>query len=103
MTLSKLHARLEEDKKKLDPVDGRRFNSRSRQKMEREIRVLRKSTRRLRRKSTATKHLHQGLFSKDEVDFANEEKRKFREEMSSKKSSSDSGDELNKTPVAACA
>ena len=99
MTLSKLHAKLEEDKKKLDPVDGRRFNSRSRQKMEREIRVIRKSTRRLRRKSTATKHLHRGLFSKEEVDFANEEKRKFREEMSLKKSSSQSEDEATNTSV----
>lgn len=82
MTLSKVHARIQEEKKKLNPVDGRRFNSRSREKMEREIRVIRKSAKKLIRRSTATKHLHKGIFSKEEVAFANEEKKKFREECS---------------------
>jgi len=81
MTLSKVHAKIQEDKKKLNPIDGRRFNSRSREKMEREIRVLRKSARKLIRKSTATKHLHNGIFSMEEVAFANEEKKKFRDAL----------------------
>ncbi|CAM9099459.1 unnamed protein product, partial [Sphacelaria rigidula] len=80
MTLSKVHARIQEDEKKLNPVDGRGFNSRSWEKMEREIRVIRKSAKKLIRKNTATKHLYKGIFSEEEVVFANEEKRKFREE-----------------------
>jgi hypothetical protein len=86
MTLSKVHARIQEDKKKLNPVDGRRFNSRSREKMEREIRVIRKSAKKLIRKNTATKHLYRGIFSAEEVAFANEEKQKFREACSKRMS-----------------
>jgi len=85
MTLSKVHAKIQEEKQKLNPVDARRFNSRSREKMEREIRVIRKSAKKLRRKSTATKHLHKGLFSAEEVAFAQEEDRKFREEREVKR------------------
>lgn len=83
MTLSKVHARIQEDKKKLNPVDGRRFNSRSREKMEREIQVIRKSIKKLIRKSTATKHLYQGIFS-EEFTFASEENKKVREESTKK-------------------
>ena len=79
MTLFKVHAKIQEEKKKLNPVDARRFNSRSREKMEREIRVIRKSVKKLRRKSTATKHLHKGLFSAEEMAFSREEDKKFRE------------------------
>lgn len=84
MTLSKLHARIQEDKKKLNPIDGRRFNSRSREKMEREIRVLKKSAKKLIRKSHAKKHLHKGLFSKEEVAFSNEMNQQFRDECSAR-------------------
>lgn len=80
MTLSKVHVKIQEEKQKLNPVDARRFNSRSREKMEREIRVIRKSVKNMRRKSTATKHLHKGIFSAEEVAFAREEQKKFREE-----------------------
>lgn len=85
MTLSKVYAKIQEDKKKLDPVDGRRFNSRSREKMEREIRAIRKTAQKLARKSTATKHLHRGIFSKEEVEFAKEENRKFKKQFEMKK------------------
>ena len=85
MTLSKVYAKIQEDKKKLNPVDGRRFNSRSREKMEREIRVIRKSVKKSRRKSMATKHLHKGLFSAEEMAFNREEEKKFREECIAKK------------------
>ena len=84
MTLSKVHAKIQEDRSKLHAIDGRRFNSRSREKMEREIRIIHKNTRKMRRKSMATKHLHNGIFSDEEVAFANEEKRKFRENCSKK-------------------
>lgn len=80
MTLSKLHARIQEDKKKLNPIDGRRFNSRSREK----IRVLKKSAKKLIRKSHAKKHLHKGLFSKEEVAFSNEMNQQFRDECSAR-------------------
>lgn len=85
MTLSKVHAKIQDDKKKLNPIDGRRFNSRSREKMEREIRVLRKSARRLIRKSTATKHLHKGIFSQEEVEYAREQQKLFVKELEKKK------------------
>lgn len=84
MTLSKVHARLVEEKKKLNPVDGRRFNSRSHEKMEREIRMLQRNVKSLVRKSAGTKHLHRGMYSSEEVAFANEEKKKFREACSMK-------------------
>ncbi len=79
MTLTKVHAKIQEEKKKGQFVDARRFNSRSREKMEREIRVIRKQAKRLRRKSTATKHLHKGIFSEEEVAFAREENKRFLE------------------------
>ena len=85
MTLSKVHAKIKEDERKLNPVDGRRFNSRSREKMEREIRVLKKTAKKLVRKSTATKHLHKGIFSAEEVAFANKEKQKFRDECAKRR------------------
>jgi len=84
MTLSKVHAKIQKDNSKLHAIDGRRFNSRSREKMEREIRIIHKSARKMRRKSMATKHLHKGIFSDEEVAFANEEKKKFRENFSKK-------------------
>lgn len=85
MTLSKVHAKIQEDKQKLNPVDARRFNSRSREKMEREIRVIRKSVKKSRRKNTATKHLHMGLFSAEEMAYSREEEKKFREDHQSKR------------------
>lgn len=86
MTLSKMHAKMQEAKKKVNSVDARRFNSRSREKMEREIRAIKKSARTLERKSTKTKHLYKGMYSKEELDFANAEKVKFREECLSRRS-----------------
>lgn len=85
MTLFKVHAKIQEEKQKLNPVDARRFNSRSREKMEREIRVIRKSVKKLRRKSTATKHLHRGLFSAEEMAFSREADKKFREDHVTKR------------------
>lgn len=87
MTLSKVHAKIEEEKNKISCVDGRRFNSRSREKMEREIRAIRKNAKKVNRKTTSrrTKHLVRGLFSEEEVAFAKEEAKKFREESLRKK------------------
>ncbi|CAM9093145.1 unnamed protein product [Ectocarpus sp. 12 AP-2014] len=85
MTLSKLYAKIQEDKMKLNAVDGRRFNSRSREKMEREIRVIQRNAKKLQRKSNAKKRLYSGeFFSKDELAFAKEEREKFREETDAK-------------------
>lgn len=81
MTLSKVHAKIQEEKRKLNPVDGRRFNSRSREKMEREIRIIKKSAWRLAQKNAATKQSHRGVFSKEEIAFAKAEKIKFREQL----------------------
>lgn len=82
MTLSKVHAKIEEEKSKIGCVDGRRFNSRSREKMEREIRAIRKTSKKIGRKNKnrSTKHLVKGLFSEEEVAFAKSEDKKFREE-----------------------
>ena len=81
MTLSKVHAKMQEDRKKLNPVDGRRFNSRSREKMEREIRIIKKNARKLAQKNAAAKQCHRGVFSKEEIAFAKAEKKKFREQL----------------------
>ncbi|CAN0248094.1 unnamed protein product [Ectocarpus sp. 6 AP-2014] len=81
MTLSKVHAKIQEEKRKLNPVDGRRFNSRSREKMEREIRVLKRSTWKLAQKNAAARQSHKGVFSQEEIAFAEEEKKKFREQL----------------------
>lgn len=102
MTLTKVHARIQEEKKKLNPIDGRRFNSRSREKMEREIRVIRKSAKKLIRKSTATKHLHKGIFSAEEVAFANEEKQKFREKLCLQRMQKDNSLVSTACTVSAC-
>lgn len=89
MTLSKVYAKIQEDKKKLNPVDGRRFNSRSREKMEREIRVLQKSAKKHIRKSTATKHLYKGLLTQEELAFAKEEEKLFRDALQKQKETKD--------------
>lgn len=89
MTLSKVHAKIQEEKNKLNRVDARRFNSRSREKMEREIRVIQKSAKKLERKSTAKKHLHKGIFSAEEVAFAKVEDQKFRDKCMTKRSRRD--------------
>ncbi|CAN0489773.1 unnamed protein product [Ectocarpus sp. 12 AP-2014] len=81
MTLSKVHAKIQEEKRKLNPVDGRRFNSRSREKMEREIRVIKKSAWKLARKNAATKQLRRGVFSQEEIAFDKEQNKKFREQL----------------------
>jgi len=81
MTLSKVHAKIQEEKRKLNPVDGRRFNSRSREKMEREIRVIKNSAWKLARKNAAMKQSHRGVFSQEEIAFAKEEKKQFREQL----------------------
>ncbi|CAM9102299.1 unnamed protein product [Ectocarpus sp. 8 AP-2014] len=85
MTLSKVHAKIQEDKRKLNPVDGRRFNSRSREKMEREIRVIKKSAQKLALKNATTKHLHRGVFSQEEIAFEKEENKKFRDQLEANK------------------
>ncbi|AAK14508.1 EsV-1-90 [Ectocarpus siliculosus virus 1] len=87
MTLSKVHARIQEEKRKLNPIDGRRFNSRSREKMEREIRVIKKSACKLAQKNAAAKQSHRGIFSQEEIAFAKEEKQKFREQLQINKKS----------------
>ncbi len=75
MTLGKVHAKIEEEKKKIGRIDGRRFNSRSREKMEREIRAIRKTSKKMSRKNSnkSSKHLVKGLFSAEEVAFEKEE------------------------------
>lgn len=97
MTLTKLHAKIQEEKQKANFVDARRFNSRSREKMEREIRVIRRQAKRNRRKSTATKHLHNGIFSADEVAFAREENKRFLQECLKPKSDDGGGGDTEGT------
>lgn len=91
MTLSKVHAKMEEEKNKVGCVDGRRFNSRSREKMEREIRALRKNAKKIKRKNSSrrTKHLVKGLFSEEDVAFEKEEAKKFLEESLRKRENRD--------------
>ena len=87
MTLSKVHAKIQEDKRKLNPVDGRRFNSRSREKMEREIRLIKRSAWKIAQKNAAAKQSHRGVFSQEEIEFAEAENKKFRKQLQINKTS----------------
>ena len=74
----KIHAMMEEEKKKADPVDGRRFNRRSRARTDREAREIKKSILKASRKKAARKTLYRGVFSQEEIDAGIEEKKEYR-------------------------
>lgn len=74
----KLHAMKEEEEKKSDPVDGRRFNRRSRARTEREAREIKKSILKASRKKSTRKSLYRGVFSQEEIEAGIEEKKEFR-------------------------
>lgn len=74
----KIHAMMEEQKDKEDPVDGRRFNRRSRARTEREAREIKKSIMKASRKKSSRKNLYRGVFSQEEIDAGIEEKKEFR-------------------------
>ena len=74
----KIHAMMEEEEKKSDPIDGRRFNKRSRARTEREAKEIKKSILKASRKKSARKVLYRGVFSQEEIDAGLEEKKEFR-------------------------
>ncbi|CAM9206127.1 unnamed protein product, partial [Pylaiella littoralis] len=80
MTLDKVYAKIQEDAKTKNQVDGRRFNSRSREKMQREIALIKKINHNNRLKSASTKHLYKGMYSQEDVDRSRQEKKDFRKE-----------------------
>lgn len=73
MLFSDLHAKILEDENKASPVDGRRFNKRSRIRMEREVQVINRSIERASRKRTSRKNTHRGIFSEEDIKFEEEE------------------------------
>lgn len=85
MLFSNLYAKMEEDKKKANPIDGRRFNVRSRSRMDREALVIKRSIAKDRRKKNSRKKSHQGAFSAEEIKEYAEENRQFREDMTRKR------------------
>ena len=81
----KIHAMMEEEKKKSDPVDGRRFNRRSRARTDREAREIKKSIMKASRKKASRKSLYRGVFSQEEIDAGIEEKKEYRRLLSESK------------------
>ena len=69
---------MEEQKKKDDPIDGRRFNRRSRARTEREAREIKKSIMKASRKKASRKNMYRGVFSQEEIDAGIEEKKEFK-------------------------
>lgn len=85
MLFSNLHAKIMEDEKKASSIDGRRFNKRSRVRMDREVQVINRSIAKAKRKKSSRKNTFRGVFSEEEIQFANEEKEKFRLACAKKK------------------
>lgn len=79
MLFNDIHAKRLEDEKKACPIDGRRFNRRSRIKMNREAQAIKKSIERADRKRNS-KRSRRGVFSAEEILQGEEDKRIFREE-----------------------
>jgi len=81
MTLEKLHAKMQEAEHKSLNIDGRRFNKRSHIRMNREIRDINRAQTKMATRNHFMRTNNRGnMFSKEEIEFANEEKKKFREE-----------------------
>ena len=85
MLFGDLYARMEEKKKKSSSIDGRRFNVRSRSRMDREAAVINRSIAKDRRKKNARRKSHQGTFSDEEIREGEEAKKQFMEEMMKKR------------------
>lgn len=79
MTLARITERIQEEKDKLNKLDGRRFNVRSKKKMNWEMRDIAKTLRNGKRKNPPG--LIMGLFTKEEL----EEYRKMDETLSNQK------------------
>lgn len=87
MLFSNLHAKMQEDAKKASPIDGRRFNIRSKIRMDREAAVIKRSIAKDKRKKNARRSHHQGMFSAEEIRDGEEAKKQFREDMLRKRES----------------
>lgn len=85
MLFKNLHAKLEEEKAKASSIDGRRFNVRSKIKMEREAAALTRNSEKEVRKKQARKRHHGSVFSEEELRAGEEAKKEFREEMARKR------------------
>lgn len=85
MLFKNLHAKIEEEKLKASSIDGRRFNVRSRIKMDREAASLKRKSEKEIRKKKARKRNHGGVFSEEELREGEEAKIQFREEMARKR------------------
>lgn len=85
MLFSNLYAKIEENKKKSSPIDGRRFNVRSRKRMDREAAVIKRSIAKDIRKKNARRKSQQGTFSAEEIKEGEEAKKQFMDEMIKKR------------------
>ena len=85
MLFSNLYAKMEEDKAKESSVDGRRFNVRSKIRMDREAEVIKRSIAKNKKKKNSRKKSRQGMFSEEEIRAGEEAKKQFREEMRRKR------------------
>lgn len=104
MLFGSLHAKMMEDEKKASPIDGRKFNRRSRAKMNREASAISNSIKKAEKKKVSRRGLYNGVFSEEEIRQGEEDKKRFQEEMKKKKelrelkAQKECRDELTKEP-----
>lgn len=84
MTLDKLHAQIQEAEHKAKKIDGRRFNKRSHVRMDREMRDINRAQGKITSKSDKMRCNRGSMYSEEEIEFANAENKKFREETALK-------------------
>ena len=80
MMFNEIHEKILAEENKESSVDGRRFNRRSRLKMEREAQAIRKSIEKSKRKRSC-KRSRRGVFSEEEIQQGLEAKKIFRKEI----------------------
>ena len=85
MLFSEMYAKIEEKKARETSVDGRRFNVRSKIKMEREAALLMRNSEKEVRKKQAKRRNNRSVFSEEELREGEEARILFREEMSKKR------------------
>lgn len=87
MLFSDLHAKLLENERKACTSDGRKFNKRSRVRMDREVEVINNFMSKSRKKKTHRKGMFRGMFSEEDLQFEAEENDRARLERLEKSES----------------
>lgn len=91
MSFVTIHAKMLEQEKAACPVDGRRFNKRSRVRMDREVRVINRSIEKATRKRASRRSMARSLFSEEDIQFEAEENAKAKLKLEKKNSSPKNG------------